>query len=88
LAAPPFTAVLLGSGVRLNAKLAKGAARLLREACGLPALREHGPVCQIVDGQVRVYPSTAEAARRNGVTRARIFRLVGALCVTERGLWI
>jgi hypothetical protein len=85
---PPVTAVLLGGSVRLNAKIAKDAARSLREVCGLPALRDRGPVCQIVDGQVVVYPSTAEAARRNGVTRARIFRLLGALCVTRHGLWI
>ena len=51
-------------------------------------LRGPEPVCQIADGQVVAYPSTAEAARRNGVTRARIFRLFGALCVTRHGLWI
>ena len=69
---PPVTAVLLGGSVRLNAKTAKDAARSLREVCGLPALRGPGPVCQIVDGQVVAYPSTAEAARRNGVTRENL----------------
>ncbi len=88
LAMPPVTAVLLGSGVRLSAGIAKAAARSLREVCGLPALRERGPVCQLRNGRVTIYPSTAEAARQNGVTRARVFRLLGALCVTERGLWL
>jgi hypothetical protein len=88
LSTPPVTVVLLGNGVRLKADTAKCAARLLREVFGLPTLRARGPVCQIMDGQVEVYPTTAEAARRAGVARARIFRLLGALCVTERGLWI
>ena len=74
---PPVTAVLLGGGVRMNARIAKAAARSLREVCGLPALRERGPVCQIVNGRVTDYPSTADAARQNGVTRARVFRLLG-----------
>lgn len=88
---PPVSDLLLGGGVLLNEKTARGAAGILRQGFGLPDLpRDHRrPVCRIErDGRLETFNSVASAAEANGVSRARIGRCLHALTIRHDGIWI
>ena len=62
---------------------------MLREAFGLTPQNRTRPVCLIEpDGTVVTWPSTTLAAKAHGITRARVFKMLSLLTMTDRGVWL
>jgi hypothetical protein len=89
LPAPPVSTILLGGGCPLTAEMVLRVAVMLREAFGLTPQNRTRPVCLIEpDGTVVTWPSTTLAAKAHGITRARVFKMLSLLTMTDRGVWL
>jgi hypothetical protein len=89
LPAPPASTILLGGGCPLTAETVLRVAVMFREALGLAPQHRTRPVCLIEpDGTVVTWPSTTLAAKENRVSRGRIFKMLGLLTISDRGVWL